>query len=32
MIEKTIMDWIHIIAVVLIIVIGAAIYRNKKNG
>jgi hypothetical protein len=27
-----IMDWLHIIAVVALIVIGVVIYVNKKNG
>jgi hypothetical protein len=27
-----IMDWLHIIAVVALVVIGVVIYINKKNG
>lgn len=26
------MDWIHILAVVVLVVIGVVIYRNKRNG
>jgi hypothetical protein len=26
------MDWLHIIAVVALVVIGVVIYINKKNG
>ena len=26
------MDWMHILAVVALIVIGAVIYKNKKGG
>jgi len=26
------MDWLHITAVVILIVLGVVIYRNKRNG
>jgi len=26
------MDWLHITAVVILVILGVVIYRNKRNG